>query len=259
MVGAIDSTKIHVGPGRFWLNVCAPAPYTRLLINANGEPQQPAWALNAPWSAGQMIVDSNGNVQECVATGVGAGSAPTWKTDLYGEVADGGATWRCVALAPVYQFVGASEGAATASLSPKNVGIPADQAGAPIDAYMQSEIEAIEIELKESDLQKMRMVITHGSYATGTDAGLPSGAQTYEEISFGGILTVPKPSVVLISPRRDVISKYVVIQLYRAFQADEIKLPYTRTKETMYKVKFEGLWDDFRPVGDKVGKIYRQL
>jgi hypothetical protein len=163
-----------------------------------------------------------------------------------------------VAFAPAYVFAGASQGAATFTNSPKNMAIMADQASAGIDAVMTAEVESIEIELLESDFAKMRHYLTHGTFSTGTDASLPAGAQAYEEIAFGGVRTVPKISVALISPRRDVTSKFVVCQLYRSYQSDQIVLPVTRENVTKYKVKFEGLWDDYRPLGDKVGKVYRQ-
>lgn len=257
--GAINGQKIHVGPGRLWLNICAPAPGTRLLIDANGNPAISVWAATTVFQPGQEIVDSNGNIEECIFGGVSAGSPPVWGTALYNSVADGGAVWELRALGPTYTFAGASRGAATVPLSPKNMPIPTDQTTAPIDAVMTAEVESMEVELLESDLYKMQNYMTQGTFATGTDTGLPAGSQSYEEIAFGGVRTVPKMSIALISPRRDVVNKYVVIQLYRAFQADTIQLPFTREKETLYKVKFEGLWDDYRPVGDKVGKMMRQI
>ena len=259
MAGNIDSTKIHVGPGRLWLNVCAPMPGTRLTIDTSGIPQVKSWANGLAVPAGYSIVDSNGNMQEVISTGVTSGSPPTWGTTVYDEVVDGSVTWRCVALSPTYVFVGASEGDMTVTLTPKNAEIMADQATAGIDAFMSAEVESIEATLLESDLAKMRNYLTHGTYTTGTDPSLPSGAQSYEDIAFGGVLTVPKISIAMISPRRDVIGKYVVAQLYRGFQSDEIKLPVTRTKPSSFKVKFTGLWDDYRPNGDRVGRIYRQL
>jgi hypothetical protein len=174
-------------------------------------------------------------------------------------VTDGGITWELRAFSPTYLFAGASRGAATVPLSPKNMPIPTDQTTAPVDAVMTSEIESVEVEFLESDFYKLQNYITQGSYFTGTDTGLPAGSQSYEEIAFGGVRTVPKISIALISPRRDVVNKYVVIQLYRAFQSDAIQLPFTREKETTYKCKFEGLWDDVRQVGDKVGNLYRQV
>ena len=257
--GSISSKQIHVGPGRLWLNVCAPAPGTRTLIDTNGNPAITYWQNAHVFVAGQQIVDSNGNIQEALTTGTSAGSAPSWTKVLYDDVVDGGITWELRAFAPTYLFAGASRGAATVPLSPKNMPIPTDQTTADVDAVMTAEIESIEVELLESDLYKMQNYITNGTYFTGTDSGLPTGVQSYEEIAFGGVLTVPKFSIMLISPRRDVVSKYVVVQLYRAFQADQIQLPFTREKETLYKVKFQGLWDDVRPNGDHVGQLWRQV
>jgi hypothetical protein len=155
-------------------------------------------------------------------------------------------------------FAGATEGATTVLLSPKLESIAADQVAAPIDVVMTGEAESIEITLKESDLAKLKNFIVHGAFSTGTDTNLPPGAQSYEEISFGGIVSIPKTSVAVISPRRDAPSKFVVSQLYQAFQAEAIQLPFQRGKETTYKVKFEGLADPTRPAGDQVGKLYRQ-
>jgi len=155
-------------------------------------------------------------------------------------------------------FAGATEGAATVVLSPKLEQIAADQVAAPIDIVMTGEAESIELTLKESDLAKLKNFVVHGSFSSGTDTNLPPGSQTYEEISFGGVVSIPKTSVAVISPRRDAAGKYVVSQLYQAYQAEAIQLPFQRGKETTYKVKFDGLADPTRPVGDQVGKIYRQ-
>jgi len=155
-------------------------------------------------------------------------------------------------------FAGATEGAATVLVSPKLDTVTADQVAAPIDVVMTGEAASIEVTLKESDLAKLKNFIVHGTFASGTDTGLPTGSQNYEEIAFGGIMTIPKTSVAVISPRRDASAKFVVSQLYHAYQAEAIQLPFQRGKETTYKVKFEGLADPTRPVGDQVGKIYRQ-
>jgi hypothetical protein len=156
-------------------------------------------------------------------------------------------------------FAGATEGAATLALAPKVEEITADQVSGPIDVVMTGEAASFEVTLKESDLAKLQYYIAHGTYATGTDASLPAGSQDFEEISFGGTLAIPKTSVAVISPRRDTASKYVVSQLYQAYQAEAIQLPFQRGKETTYKVKFAGLADPARAVGDQVGKIFRQV
>jgi hypothetical protein len=155
-------------------------------------------------------------------------------------------------------FAGATEGAATVMLAPKLDPIGADQVAAPIDVVMTGEAASIEVTLKESDLAKLKNFIVNGTYTTGTDTGLPAGAQAYEEIAFGGTMAIPKISVAVISPRRDSTGKFVVSQLYSAYQAEAIQLPFQRGKETTYKVKFEGLADASRAAGDQVGKLYRQ-
>jgi hypothetical protein len=155
-------------------------------------------------------------------------------------------------------FAGATEGAATLALSPKLEEITADQVTGPLDVVMTGEAASIELTLKESDLAKLKYFIVHGTFTTGTDANLPAGSQAFEEITFGGTLAIPKTSVAVISPRRDATSKFVVSQLYQAYQANAVQLPFQRGKETTYKVKFEGLADPSRAVGDQVGKIYRQ-
>jgi hypothetical protein len=155
-------------------------------------------------------------------------------------------------------FAGATEGATTVVLSPKLEQISADQVAGPIDVVMTGEAASIEVTMKESDLAKLKYFVVHGNFSTGTDTGLPQGAQAYEEISFGGVMAIPKTSVAVISARRDAADKYVVSQLYQAYQAEAIQLPFQRGKETTYKVKFEGLADPARAAGDQMGKIYRQ-
>jgi len=156
-------------------------------------------------------------------------------------------------------FAGATEGAATVALAPKLEEISADQVAAPVDVVMTGEAESIEITMKQSDLALLKNFVVHGLFSTGTDTGLPAGFQSYEEISFGGVIAIPKTSVAVVSPRRDAASKYVVSQLYQAYQAEAIQLPFQRGKETTYKVKFDGLADPARIAGDQVGKIYRQV
>ncbi|MGD0922105.1 MAG: hypothetical protein ABSA70_10110 [Terriglobia bacterium] len=155
-------------------------------------------------------------------------------------------------------FAGATEGAATVVLTPKLESVSADQVAGPIDVVMTGEAASIEVTLKESDLAKLKYFIVHGSFSSGTDTGLPQGSQAYEEISFGGVMAIPKTSVAVISARRDAAGKHVVSQLYQAYQAEAIQLPFQRGKETTYKVKFEGLADASRVAGDQVGKVYRQ-
>ena len=179
--------------------------------------------VGVPTTGNRLVIDANGN--------------PTAGTPL---------------------FAGATDGASTMVLTPKLTEITADQVTGPVDVVLTGEAASIEVTLKESDLAKLKSYVVNGSFSTGTDSSLPAGSQAYEEISFGGLMAIPKTSVAVISARRDSPGKFVVAQLYQAYQAQAVQLPYQRTKETTYKIKFEGLADPSRPVGDQVGKIYRQ-
>lgn len=61
----------------------------------------PAWATGTSYSVGNMIVDSNGNIQRCTTAGTSSGGAhPVWPTTVGQTVADGLGTlfWTCVAV-----------------------------------------------------------------------------------------------------------------------------------------------------------------
>jgi hypothetical protein len=167
--------------------------------------------------------------------------------------------WTCVALAPAYLFAGALEGVTDLDIGAKVEETTADQETLPIDAVMTGEVDSIAVTLKESDCAKLQILIPHGTYATGTDGSLPAGAQAYEEIAFGGLKPVPKFSVLLISKRKDQTSKFVISQIYHAYQKETVKLPFQRGKETTYKITFQAIADLNRPVGDRGGKVYRQV
>lgn len=156
------------------------------------------------------------------------------------------------------RFAGAASGATTIVWTPKIETLSADQVPAPIDARMTAEEQSLEAEMMETDYMKLRAYIANGIFASGSDPGLPPGAQGYEEISFGGLMQVPRLSVAVVSPRIDAPGKFVVSQLYSAYQAQALTMAFSREKPTTVKVKFNGLADPSRPVGDQVGKIYRQ-
>lgn len=175
------------------------------------------------------------------ATGLAAGGAPAPAANTAGPL-----------------FAGAVSGATTLVWTPKLEALSADQVAAPIDVRLTAEEQSVEAEIMETDYAKLRAYLANGIFAAGTDSGLPAGLQSYEEISFGGLLPVPRMSVAIISPRLEAPGKFVVSQLYSAYQAQALSMPFSREKPTTVKVKFSGLADPSRPTGDQVGKVYRQ-
>jgi hypothetical protein len=58
----------------------------------------PAWAASTAKVVGNLIVDSNGNIQRCTTAGTTGASAPAWATALNSTTSDGTAAWTLVAL-----------------------------------------------------------------------------------------------------------------------------------------------------------------
>jgi len=156
--------------------------------------------------------------------------------------------------------MGASEGAATFHMEAKLAEISIDQETGPVDVVMTAESAYLELSLKESSLAKIAKGLAHGSYSSGTDAGLPTGAQAYEEITVGGLVAIPQAAVALVSPRRGFAApgKFMVACLYNTYAKDPFQIGFTRTKEAVYKVRFEGLAVLTRAQGDRVAQFYRQ-
>jgi len=262
MAPTLSPTSIHQGPGRLWLYVPAPAHGNRLVVGTDGSPTQPSglgsWAATTAYMAGQMIKDANNNTELCLAAGTSGSSAPSWLTSAGPAISDGGAAWLFVGPYGAY-FAGATEGAITSTLTPKYQEIGADQVASPIDVVMTADAYEIDVTIKQSNLANLISFFAPGTFSTGTDANQPSGAQAYEQITFGGIIPVLKLGVAIISPRRDTTGKFAVSHLYQAYQAEAVKLPFQRGKETTFGVKFKGVADSSRPAGDQVGMVWRQV
>jgi hypothetical protein len=157
--------------------------------------------------------------------------------------------------------MGSSDGVATFHMEAKIEEVAIDQQTAPVAAIMTAESAYLEVTLKESALAKIAAGLAHAAYSSGTDTGLPAGAQNYEEITVGGLVTIPQAGVALISPRRGFNSpgKFMVACLYNAYAKDPFQIGFTRSKEATYKVRFEGLSMLNRAPGDQVAQFYRQV
>lgn len=56
------------------------------------------WQPNSVTAAGQQVVDSNGNIQQCSTAGTTGAAAPTWPAALNATTADGTAAWKLVTI-----------------------------------------------------------------------------------------------------------------------------------------------------------------
>jgi len=57
----------------------------------------PAWTASHAYTVGNLIVDSNGNIQRCTTAGTSGGSHPAWATTIGNTTNDSGAVWTLVA------------------------------------------------------------------------------------------------------------------------------------------------------------------
>jgi hypothetical protein len=264
---AVSPQAIHQGTGRLWLYVPEPATGSRLILNTDGSPAQPtgiaAWAATTAVAVGQQIKDSNNNTEICLVAGItGAEQPATWPTTPGpGAMAtkDGTAYWIFAGGPYGAYFAGASEGATTTALSPKYQDVGADQVSLPIDEIMIADAYEVDVVMKQTNLANLVNFFPPGTFSAGTDANQPSGAQNYEQITFGGIVPIQRMGVAVISPRRDVLGKFVVAHLYQAYPAEAFKLAFQREKETTYSVKFKAVADTTRNNGDYAGMVWRQV
>ncbi len=58
----------------------------------------PSWAATTAEVIGNLIVDSNGNIQRCTTAGTSGTTAPAWAAALNATTTDGTAVWTLVAL-----------------------------------------------------------------------------------------------------------------------------------------------------------------
>ena len=264
---------IQAGPSFIWPVVLAPADGARMLVDTNGNPTNPAsttWVGATAYSIGQQVWDANGNIETCTIAGTSGGSAPSWSTSPYpvnsqsaASTTDNTVTW--TNLGAPYS-AGATEGEATLTLDTKTKDIECDQETGIVDAIMTAQSAMITCKLKESSLLKIFYSIPGGLFSSGTDTGLPSGAQSYEEFDFGGyeLPNLLAPGVgftaALIAPRRGFTnpSKFYIATLYNCYPKSVLKWGSTRSKETIYELQLQGMENIWRTKGKRIAQFYRQ-
>ncbi|MBV8360458.1 MAG: hypothetical protein JO189_21375 [Deltaproteobacteria bacterium] len=57
----------------------------------------PSWAATTAYTVGNLIVDSNGNIQRCTNAGTSGASHPTWATTIGATTTDNTAVWTLTA------------------------------------------------------------------------------------------------------------------------------------------------------------------
>lgn len=143
--------------------------------------------------------------------------------------------------------VGYTEGEAKISYSAEKRAIPADQALANVDVMVISEMAEIEVTVKEQTYATLQRAFDNvGTVSDGSK----------DLFYFGGgtaILSPRTECVVLTSRQRNAPTKFIVLVLYKAFCESGYVTTMSKSKETMYTLKFIGLHDGARNDGDTLG------
>ena len=146
--------------------------------------------------------------------------------------------------------LGLCAGATTTLLKPTLEHILADQADAPVDSYVTKDDMTIEAELEQLAEAKLARILSVGVASTGSG---------YKQITFGGLMTVPKICLAVISPRRDSPTKFIQSIMFNAASTGPLSFPLGRAKPSTYKAKFHGAADLTRTVGQQIGVLVRGL
>src|SRR5690348_16931215 len=214
------------------------------------------WKASSAVVTDQQIRDTNNNIQVCVTPGTTAASAPTWSTVIGGNTVDGTAIWVCYG--PTLAS-GAVTGDLVFDVATKMLEIDADQYTSPLDKRVTQETAKITGTLRQLELQHAALSIPNAVYSSGTDTNFPAGAQAYEEIGFGGVLSVLSPSVCIVSPRPGYSNPfhYVMGWLNRSTPAQGGSWPFSLRKVSDYKVDWEGMAVTWLPAGYQIGRLLR--
>jgi hypothetical protein len=216
------------------------------------------WKASAATTLDQQIRDGNGNVQQCTIPGTTGAAQPEWSTVYGGITQDGTSEWQNYG--PTLAS-GAGEGAIEFQAQAKLMAVEADQFTAPIGQRLTAEEAKLSATLRELQMTTVARAMPNTAYSSGNDPNFPASSQNYEMVTFGGLLLVPTPCLVLASPRPNYASpcRYVTGTLYKAAAATNGSLPFSLKKITDYKVDWTGNAITWRPAGDQIGQIYRQL
>ena len=224
------------------------------------------WAASKAVVYDQQLRDANGNIQQCIVPGTtGTPSAPTWGTNPGDITQDNTAYWMCLGATIA---VGANNGALTFKIQPKMESIMSDHDTAPVDFFTTAEDGEIDGTLMELSMSKVAAMLPNGAYTAGTDTNFPTGAQAYHQVTFGGQTRVPRPCVAVVSYRRQYGNstslstnpfRYYGGVVYAAGPAADGTFGFSLKKNTEYKVSAKGSVVGWRPVGDRIAQMFKQV
>ena len=198
----------------------------------------PGTALNTD---GSKIILGPGNLWADVAV-PGAGARLTLHTDGTPEsVAN-----------PNAKHLGLTKGGGTVTFGVETQDFESDELTSPHLSRIIKQPMMIEAELLQlTDLAYvMKYVATGGTYST---------AAGYKELAFGGLNAITYYSFALICADVADPTKFICIQLYKAYNKSGFTFNITRKDQASAKIQLQALSIATRAVGDQTGKMFVQI
>lgn len=145
-------------------------------------------------------------------------------------------------------FIGATLSACMFNYKIRTLDIRIQQDTGIVDAVIIEEDGGAEFEIAEFSYETLKRVLMGAKDAT-------------TGITFGGKISTPKHSVVVVSPRRLSDTVYKVAMLYSALMGvTGASIPFARETETKWKVQVTGTsFLSSRAVGDRQGFIFPDI
>lgn len=155
-----------------------------------------------------------------------------------------------IAGSPVGVYLGMTRGGSTFTAPFDVVREMADELTSPYRMHTNNEQATLEGEFLEFlDFNRVKYLISNGVFASGTG---------YAQITAGGLLTFQAMPVVVTARTIADPTKFLVIQIYSAFNSAPIKIPLTQKTDAAIPFKFEGLAVPGRPPGDQLYTTWYQ-
>jgi hypothetical protein len=213
----------------------------------------------AIWGAVRVLTVSAGAVATVAVIRGGQGYAAA-----SGLATTGGTGTGCtitIATITAGFYLGATEGPATTTLTPKFNEIKADQYSAPIAAAFVSNTGEIEFTCKEFLLVNLQKYFAGLASATYWNLSAGSTNPACDFIQIGSsypssAMTVP---LLLVSPNRALLDRYFYWLAYRAYIKSAIQMGVNRKKELILKLKWGLILDTTRVASDMAAQFVRQV
>lgn len=148
---------------------------------------------------------------------------------------------------PAGTTIGATAGPVEFVFRPMPVEFKVEQALSPVDFAVSEEEATMTFEIAETTGVTLQKFFQGGTAVNATAASA--------WIYMGGSYTPATRSITLIHRRRDNATRYSYVHFYKAFLADMLTLPFSRSNPTFWKVRMKALADTSRAQNDHLFQL----